>query len=212
MAAQSTVVHLLPRRSINARNHMLSGTAMIETIGIILGILGVIFAFEPPRRSFIGLFRKNVSIEFLKEAIENTAVDEKLTEAGVVERQFDLQRPDESWGKPIAKSSGYVIFYDHFKGRLAGRATLVGLVPTHTYVLTINGRPGRTGNEKLRKQYGVEGYHDFLEVKTDAQGVVNNVPFQIDLAEGEYDLKFFVKDKDDWKVVLHDDFLFLTVE
>lgn len=72
-------------------------------------------------------------------------------EASIVERSFDLQHPSENWGKPVARSSGSVIFYDHYKGRLAGRATLVGLVPNHTYVLTINGRPGRPGNENLRK-------------------------------------------------------------
>ena len=53
---------------------------MIETIGIILAILGLIFAFETPRRSFIGLFRKNTPIEFLVQAIEDTDVEEKLAE------------------------------------------------------------------------------------------------------------------------------------
>jgi hypothetical protein len=136
----------------------------------------------------------------------------KNFEASIVERSFDLQHPKEIWGKDIAASSGFVIFYDHYTGRLAGRLTLAGLLPNHTYVLTVNGRPGRPGNENLRMQYGVERYHDFMELETDAQGAVNNVPFQIDLPIGRYDLKFLVKDKDDWKVVLHNDFLLLTVE
>ena len=47
------------------------GTAMTETFGLILTILGLIFAFETPRRLFIGLFRKNIPTDFLAQASEN---------------------------------------------------------------------------------------------------------------------------------------------
>lgn len=44
---------------------------MTETIGTILGILGIIFAFETPRRSFIGIFRKNIPIASQVQVSEN---------------------------------------------------------------------------------------------------------------------------------------------
>jgi len=67
---------------------------MIEIIGLTLAVVGVIFAFDAPRRSFIDFFRENISTEYLVEAIENIDVEEKISDYLISYYQKAGQLPD----------------------------------------------------------------------------------------------------------------------
>ena len=79
--------------------------------------------------------------------------------------------------------------------------------------LTINGKPPHPSNNKLLEQ--VEGkketYMDIAEVTTDNSGAVDK-EFRAKLSPGDYDVKFLVKDRTDWKVVLYTNLLTFNVK
>ena len=114
------------------------------------------------------------------------------------------------FGKQITGSSGEVIYCEESKGRFKGEISLKGLAPSHFYILTINGKPGQDGNDLLPQRYNNEGYFDFQEIETDSNGNYKG-RFNRKLKIGDYDVKFFVKDKSDFQIVLHNDFLFFTI-
>lgn len=126
----------------------------------------------------------------------NTEVVEK-------EKTLHLSQAPPIWGKTIPGSSGKVIYFDNFQGAFSGRIELKGLAPNHSYVLTLNEKLGV--NNKLPNTY-----IDFLMVVTNEVGYVNS-EFDVKLPSGNYNVKFFVKDTEDWKIVLYNDFLIFTV-
>jgi hypothetical protein len=91
----------------------------------------------------------------------------------------------------IEKELVYSESGDIFKGQLIKK----GLKPNTDYMLCINGKPGLPGNDCLKKYgiWGNEGYYDFKRVTTDEKGVLN-VTFAAELQEGEYYVKFAIKD------------------
>lgn len=84
-----------------------------------------------------------------------------------------------------------------FKGRLE----IEGLKANNRYLLCINGKPGRPGNEILYNNYQIhenEGYYDFKEVNSDNNGNLNTT-FDIELPEGKYEVKFAIKELPNYK-------------
>lgn len=126
------------------------------------------------------------------------------------EKTLQLTQAPTSWGKIIKGSLGKIIYYDNFQGAFSGRIELKGLTPNHNYLLTLNGKPPHPSNDRLPESYGVERYVDFLQVITTSAGNVDE-NFSVKLSSGDYNVKFFVKDPDDWKVILYNDFLIFTV-
>jgi hypothetical protein len=126
---------------------------------------------------------------------------------------FNLSTPP-AWGKTIATASGKIEFHDAFHGGFFVRVALTGLAPNHRYILTLNGNPKLAGNERLIDAVpGIETerYFDFLTVTTNAQGHYS-ATFGIALIPGPYDVRFYVKDTDDFKIVLYHDYFKFVVE
>lgn len=105
----------------------------------------------------------------------------------------------------VAGSTGKVTFCLKSVSPVGFKIGFKGLKKEHTYKLTLNGKPGRPGNEELKKfgKYGLEGKYDFHSFATDADGNVDGIFEARDLIPGEYDVKFQVKDiQQDFHVVL----------
>ncbi len=130
-----------------------------------------------------------------------------------------LSQAPNTWGKRIPGSSGMVVLTDESPGAFTGRVQLTGLRASSVYMLTLNGKPPHASNELLRDivvggsvvNGTPERYMDIRQVSTDAGGAAE-VPFTAQLPAGQYHVKFFVKDRSDWRIVLYTDFLSFTVE
>ncbi len=126
---------------------------------------------------------------------------------------FPLVAPPE-WGKTVPGALGKLVFHDKFPGGFFVKVTLAGLAPKHRYILTLNGKPELAGNERLVDLVpGMEKerFFDFLKITTDEQGGYE-ATFGIALLSGPYDVRFYVKDNDDFKIVLYQDYFKFTVE
>ena len=126
-------------------------------------------------------------------------------------KKLTLLPPPSSWGRNIAGSSGEFFYNERSKGSLTGKIEIRNISPNHEYVLTLNGIPGRPGNEHLLEIVGKERYYDFQRLITDSKGNAT-VNISLDLAPGKYEVKFFVKDPTDWKIVLYNNLLSFIVE
>ena len=119
-----------------------------------------------------------------------------------------------AWGRTVPGASGKLGFHDSFHGGFLVHVTLEGLVPNHRYVLTLNGNPKLAGNDRLVDAVpGLpeERYFDFLKVTTDDHGRFEGT-LGVGLLPGPYDVRFYVKDPDDFKIVLYHDYFRFTVE
>ena len=126
---------------------------------------------------------------------------------------FKLSSPPE-WGRTVPGSSGKIEFHDRFPGGFFVRVNLEGLTPDHRYRLTLNGNPKLAGNDRLADPVPglpAERYFDFFTATTDAKGNYQGT-FGIALSPGPYDVRFYVKDTDDFKIVLYHDYFKFTVE
>jgi hypothetical protein len=137
----------------------------------------------------------------------------------------DLQHPGEfaapinltafpQWGRLVPGASGEIQFHRQFRGGLIVRVSLEGLLAGHRYILTLNGNPELAGNAKLVDPVPGnerERYFDFQTVTTDAHGSYL-ATFGVALPPGPYDVRFYVKDTDDFKIVLYHDFFPFGVE
>ena len=124
-----------------------------------------------------------------------------------------LGAPPE-WGKTVPGATGKIDFHDRFSGGFFVRVALEGLAPKHGYILTLNGNPKLAGNERLVDAVPgleTERYFDFLTITTDADGRYA-ATFGIALLPGPYDVRFYVKDTDDFKIVLYHDYFKFAVE
>lgn len=130
------------------------------------------------------------------------------------ESKMPLEHPPE-WGKTVSpESNGSINFMRSFTGAFVGHLSVEGLAPNHPYRLTLNGNPERKGNDLLPTPVpGLpnERFYDFLDITTDAQGSYQST-LGIKLKPGEYDVRIYVKDTEDWKIVLYRDFFKFTVE
>jgi hypothetical protein len=118
------------------------------------------------------------------------------------------------YGRKVPGAAGVIQYHDSFQGGLVIGVTLQGLVPNHNYILTINGNPTRAGNDNLPEevpQNTKEKYYDFRTITTDANGGYK-ATFGIRLPAGPYDVRFYVKDTTDFKIVLYHDFFKFTVD
>ncbi len=161
------------------------------------------------RRIFLPTIMVMVSLLWLKEAwgVKPPPITNALPKS-----VLELSLPPASWGKPIPGSMGRFIYYDNSPRILKGEIQLSNLQPNHSYVLTLNGKPEHPSNQHLPAQSSEkERYFDFKQVHTDKNGYLK-IKLELTLSPGEYDVKFFVKDPTDWKIVLYNDFFVFTVK
>lgn len=130
-------------------------------------------------------------------------------EGGVkYELDLPLVAPPE-WGKTIRpQTGGRVRYHRIFPHGFACRITLHDLVPNQAYILTLNGSPLKDGNVLLpTKVPNVERekYYDFLDFKSDENGGFD-AELGIFLEPGRYDVRIYVKDASDFRIVLFREF------
>jgi len=114
-----------------------------------------------------------------------------------------------AWGRTVAaETGGEVRFHPEFARVFVGEIRLHDLLPNHAYILTLNGNPEKSGNALLPTPVPGnenEKYYDFLDVTTDGRGRYEST-LGIFLAPGNYDVRLYVKDATDFKIVLYRDF------
>jgi hypothetical protein len=118
------------------------------------------------------------------------------------------------YGRKVPGAAGEIRYHGSFHGGFVIGVTLEGLTPNHKYILTLNGSPGRAGNDKLMETVDhnqKEKYYDFSTVTTDANGRYH-ATFGIRLPASRYDVHFYVKDTTDFKIVLYHDFFKFKVK
>lgn len=129
------------------------------------------------------------------------------------EGELTLGNPP-AWGKTIAPDSrGTLTFERAFTHGFVGKLVLENLAPNHEYILTLNGNPKLAGNLLLPDTVpGLEAekYYDFLRVQTDAAGRYEGT-LGVHLKPGPYAVRLYVKDPDDFKIVLYHDYFPFTV-
>lgn len=151
---------------------------------------------EADARAFLDAFRAS------RRAPENLAVSAPLV------------NPPE-WGKTIsAATHGEIRYPKNFPHGFVCRLALAKLQPDHRYILTLNGNPKLPGNALLPTPVpGLpdERYYDFLFIETDASGNWTG-NLGIFLPRGAYQPRVYVKDADDFKIVLYHDYFPFTVD
>jgi hypothetical protein len=114
-----------------------------------------------------------------------------------------------AWGRTVGPDTrGRIQYRTSFPGGFDCELTLENLLPNHEYILTLNGNPSKAGNDLLPKPVtpgSPEKYYDFLIVKTDAGGRYD-AKLGVFLKPGNYDVRCYVKDTADFKIVLYRDF------
>jgi len=117
-------------------------------------------------------------------------------------------------GREVPGAGGEIQYHRSFRGGLVIEMKLEGLTPNHNYIFTLNGNPTRAGNDNLTEHVPgneKEKYYDFQTTTTDANGRYH-ATFGIVLPAGPYDVRFYVKDTTDFKIILYHDFFQFTVE
>jgi hypothetical protein len=131
-----------------------------------------------------------------------------------LESSLEMISPPE-WGKTVSASTkGWIEFHASFPGGFACHLELENLLPEHDYILTLNGNPSKAGNNLLPSSVPgnpLEKYYDFLVVRTDARGHYD-ASLGIFLRPGGYDVRCYVKDTSDFKIVLYRDFFRFDVK
>ena len=132
---------------------------------------------------------------------------------GPLESSLDLVSPP-AWGKTVSASThGTLQFRPSFPGGFACHMDLEGLLPDHGYILTLNGNPAKEGNALLPSEVPgnpKERYYDFLIIRTDPRGHYD-AGLGVFLKPGNYDVRCYVKDTGDFKIVLYRDFFRFSV-
>jgi hypothetical protein len=122
--------------------------------------------------------------------------------------------PPLEWGKKVSDTTfGEIIYYNSMKNGFITNINLYNLKPGHIYLLTLNGNPNLAGNNLLPDtvpNLSIERYYDFLSIKTDSQGAYH-CKIGIYLKHGDYNVRFYVKDTDGYKIVLYHDYFKFTV-
>ena len=123
--------------------------------------------------------------------------------------ELKLENPPLEWGKIISDSTyGLLKFYESFANGFITDLWLHHLSPNHNYILTINGNPKLAGNNLLPDPVPgnpIEKYLDFIIIKTDNKGEYY-ANLGIFLKKGNYHVRFYVKDTDDFKIILYHDY------
>lgn len=118
--------------------------------------------------------------------------------------RLQLTKPDQSWGKPIQGSSGTLVYYDSYSGQFEGRIMVAGLEPNHTYTLCLNEHENYPIGNLLPKGPTGDKFKNIFDIETDSSGN-DTAEFFAYLNPGEYHIKFLLKDKTDWQIVLIND-------
>jgi hypothetical protein len=151
---------------------------------------------EPDRVAFLASFRAD------------------LARKAPYDQAMDLVNPP-AWGKTVSAGTlGRMQFHTSFPRGFACHLTLENLLPDHDYILTLNGNPAKAGNSLLLTPVPgneQERYYDFLRVKTDSRGLYE-ASLGVYLRPGAYDVRCYVKDTADFKIVLYRDFFRFRVE
>ena len=119
-----------------------------------------------------------------------------------------------TYGRNVEGAGGEFRYRASFKGGFVVAPALDGLLPNHKYILTLNGNPSRAGNTNLVDSVpnnAREKYYDFQTITTDASGRYH-ATFGVALPAGPHDVRFYIKDTADFKIVLYHDFFKFTVE
>ena len=123
--------------------------------------------------------------------------------------------PPIEWGKMESDSThGLLNHYQKFPHGFYAEVNLFHLIPGHDYVLTLNGNPNLEGNELLPDLVpGMEEerFYDVLRITTDQQGNYQ-ATIAVFLKQGNYHARFYVKDTEDWKIVLYHDYFKFEVD
>jgi len=126
--------------------------------------------------------------------------------------EFEVAYPlgdPPAWGRTVGPTTtGTLRFHPSFAQGFECRVSLSGLLPAHAYILTLNGNPALAGNDLLQSLVpgmDKERYYDFQIVTTDAAGSFDG-GFGIYLRQGRYDVRCYVKDTADFKIVLYQDY------
>jgi hypothetical protein len=117
------------------------------------------------------------------------------------------------YGKTVDGAKGELSYKTTASGGLICSVTLNGLLPGHQYILTLNGNPERKGNTNLISFVPgneKEKYYDFQVIMTDSKGTFSSI-YGVALPASDYDLRFYVKDTSDFKIVLYHDFFKFVV-
>lgn len=137
-----------------------------------------------------------------------------VTNGATPDNSLPLVNPPE-WGKTLsAHTHGTIEYKNAFPGGFAGTLTLSGLEPHKNYRLTLNGKPGLDGNELLPTPVpGLpnEFFYDFLDIVSDENGAYQ-ATLGIKLKPGDYHVRIYVKDTEDWMIVLYRDYFRFSVE
>ena len=178
-----------------------------------------------------GLFAQQIAVfakgEFsvLDSGTVTPAPKDQAKAAFLAAYQADLARPaafaaplalsaPPEWGRTVAGAAGTIQFHGAFPGGFVVRVALEGLVPGHKYILCLNGNPALAGNDLLVDAVpnnGKERYFDFLTAATNAAGRYQ-ATFGLALPASPYDVRFYVKDTDDFKIVLYHDYFKFAVK
>jgi hypothetical protein len=131
-----------------------------------------------------------------------------MTRQAALEDSMELVSPP-AWGKTVSASThGTIDFHSSFAQGFVCRLSLSHLLANHEYILTLNGNPSKAGNALLPSSVAnneQEKYMDFLVIRTDAHGGYSE-RLGIFLKPGNYDVRCYVKDTGDFKIVLYRDF------
>jgi alpha-N-acetylglucosaminidase len=124
------------------------------------------------------------------------------------DRALTLINPP-AWGRVVGPdTTGSLGVYPSSAQEFVFHLDLAHLLPEHRYILTLNGNPQRAGNEFLPNPVPgnpKERYYDFFIATTDDSGSYSG-DFAVHLHPGDYDIRFYVKDTADFKIVLYHDF------
>jgi hypothetical protein len=133
------------------------------------------------------------------------AATEFFASTAPYDAEFPLINPP-AWGRVVsAQSAGNLHIRSAFARGFVFDVDLEHLLPRHTYVLCINGRPQHPGNELLPESvpgHAEEKYYDFCTVTTDDKGGYH-AGYALLLRPGPYNVHFYVKDTSDFKIVLY---------
>jgi hypothetical protein len=153
------------------------------------------FPADPAKAAFLGAFQAD------------------LAHPGSFAAPARLVAPPE-WGRTVPGAHGTIEYHAAFAGGFVVRLALAGLAPNHRYILTLNGNPGLPGNDRLVDPVPGnprERYFDFLTASMNATGRYA-ATFAIRLPAGPYGVRFYVKDTDDFKIVLYHDYFKFEVQ
>ena len=144
-----------------------------------------------------------------------TKAKSALAEITGFEEIINLTTPPLDWGKMENESTnGKVEFQLNTEDGFLNRVSLNNLKPNHDYVLTLNGRPDLVGNDLLPETVRgneKEKYLDLIRIKTNELGYYVGI-HAVYLKKGNYHVRYYVKDTDDYKILLYHDYFKFSVK